>query len=204
MSRLRVLTSALARVPWAFDTLRNALEFGYRGHRAIIQRELLPVRGDILDCGCGTGIFAPMFPPERYRGVDVNRAYIDAARQKYPAYWFRVMDATQLEFREASLQAAMLSGVLHHLDDETAGRVLRALARVLEPGARLVVWEDIPTRSRLNLIGDLVHRFDEGAHIRPVAGYQALLSPVFEVQRGYLMRSGFMDYAVFVCANATP
>lgn len=195
------LITKLAAVPAIFDVLRWILEGGYRGHRRIITHELLPVDGRILDIGCGTGIYARDFPPERYTGIDLSATYTAACLKKYPNHTFLTMDAQRLTFDDATFSAAFISGVLHHLTDEDGVAVIREAVRVIRPGGLLVVWEDVPA-PWWNPVGHVIHALDMGRHIRRTEGYMALLKRAVNVEKTSRMRSGFMDYAVFVCRSA--
>jgi SAM-dependent methyltransferase len=198
---LKALAHTLARYPLIFDGLRWFLEAGYIGEKRVLRQEALSGKGSVLDVGCGTGALAAWFAPERYTGIDVSEAYIARARHKWPAYAFQVMDATALAFEDALFDAALISGVLHHLPDEQCTAVIREVARVLRADGTLVLWEDVRARSRWNLLGALVHRFDEGADIRTDAAYRALVEPAFAIVRAYPMSSGVCDYAVVVGAK---
>ena len=198
---MRGFVRGLSRVPWAFDGLRYLLEGGFRAHRKLLADvfEHRPAR--VLDCGCGTGIYAREFSRESYVGIDLCPEYIQRARTGHPGYDFRVMDAARMDFPEDAFDAAIVSGVLHHLDEDTAGQVLRELRRVLKPEGELLVWEDVPARQSWNVIGRLVHRLDVGSFIRPSEGYLELLMKDFRVERTFPLRSGFMDYGVFICTK---
>ncbi|NLF38893.1 class I SAM-dependent methyltransferase [bacterium] len=199
---LKKATGLAARNARLFDALRWVLEGGYRGELRVIRDEVRPHGGRVLDVGCGTGIFAACFPPGQYTGIDVSEGYIEAARRKHPGHTFACHDACAMPFAQGSFDVCIVSGVLHHLDDETAVRLLRELARVLKNDGSCIIWEDVPARSRWNVIGAFAHRFDEGSHIRLAEAYRRLASAAFSVARAYPMRSGFMDYEVLVCHQA--
>jgi ubiquinone/menaquinone biosynthesis C-methylase UbiE len=190
---------ALASSPRVFDALRWLLEGGYAGHHAVIARELRTATGPALDIGCGTGVFAGRFDPVDYLGIDICPAYIQAAQRKHPGHRFAVMDARRLELPDRSQSRAFISGMLHHLSDDDVAAVLKEILRVLRPSGRLVIWEDVPTRSRGNLIGRAIHSLDLGDRIRPPAGYRALIEPWFVIEAESAMHSGCMDYVVFRC-----
>lgn len=192
----RSLVRRMADVPRLFDALRWILEGGYRGHRGVIQKHLTGA-GRTLDLGCGTGIYAGFFPPDAYVGADINSAYIQAAQSRFPAHRFVVQDATVPSFNDAEFDACMISGVLHHLDDQEAGRLLQLAARAVRPSGKIVVWEDIPA-SRWNLVGNVIHSLDLGRHIRTPEGYRTLLEQHLAIAHSSAMRSGAMDYQVFV------
>lgn len=199
---LRSGVEQISRVPWAFDALRWMLEGGYRQHRQLLAQHFAQPPERVLDCGCGTGTFARCFPAESYFGIDISAAYIARARQRHPEHRFDVMDATQLDFADDSFDAVIVCGVIHHLDQSIAQRMLSEIARVLRPEGRLLLWEDVPTRTRLNLIGRLVHQLDVGPHIRPESEYAQLLKPHFALDATQGLRSGFMDYTAFVARKS--
>jgi SAM-dependent methyltransferase len=186
----------LAGVPRLFDALRWMLEGGYRGHHRLIRTHLRNA-GRTLDLGCGTGIYAGFFPSRAYVGADINPDYISAAQSKFPDHCFVLQDATRTSFLDGEFDACMISGVLHHLDDEPAMRMVKEAVRVVRPGGTIVVWEDIPA-AWWNLLGHVIHRLDLGAHIRTAAGYRSLLEPHVTIGESCSMRSGAMDYQMFV------
>jgi SAM-dependent methyltransferase len=191
---IRKSVERLSQFPVVFDWLRWILEAGFENHRRLIARNFPILPAQLLDCGCGTGIFATCFSSTIYTGIDLSSKYIDRARKCNPNYRFEVMDAMSLDFANETFDAVIVSGVLHHLPTLESRRLLGEVFRVMRPGGRLLMWEDIPTVSRLNLIGHLVHSLDVGEHIRQPESYQELLSPQFELEHIEPMRSGFMDY----------
>lgn len=194
---IQKIVDRLAQSPKIFDFLRWTLEGGFVGHKKVIRDELQNGAGPVLDLGCGTGIFAPYFDPERYTGLDISEEYVHAAQRKYPKHRFQCANAEHLDFPDASFDACFVAGVFHHLDDALSARVLREIRRVLKPSGVFVVWEDIPSRASWNLIGHFVHAHDEGKHIRRPEGYRSLFEAHFRPEKEYFMRSGFMDYSVF-------
>lgn len=190
----------LSANPRVWDALRWTVEAGFEGERLVIARELRPWHGDrrrFLDLGCGTGVFAAEFPPGRYVGVDIAPGYLRFAAHRRPGSY--VASAGEaLAFADASFDAALVLGVLHHLPDSTARAAMDELARVLRPGATALVMEDTPPPEGQNPAGHLMHALDRGEHIRSEAEYRAIFGPRFAVERAYPMRSGICDYAVFV------
>jgi SAM-dependent methyltransferase len=197
---LRGLVDALAARPRVFDALRWVLEGGYAGHLAVIEEQLRPASGAVLDIGCGTGVFATEFDPADYLGIDISLTYIRAAGRKDARHRFAVMDARRLELPDHSQQRCFISGMLHHLSDDDVDAVLRETVRVLVPSGRLVIWEDVPTRSSWNLVGRAIHALDLGDSIRSPEGYRRLIEPWFAIESEFPMQSGCMDYVVFRCA----
>jgi ubiquinone/menaquinone biosynthesis C-methylase UbiE len=197
---LRFLIETLSDHPGLFLLGRGILEGNFKTIRKIIT-EKLPARPDrrILDVACGPGAFSVLFEPTCYSGVDLNDRYIHYAKRHYRGT-FQTMDARELQFGEASFDDALVFGLLHHLNDEDARAVLTSLARVLKAGGRALIIEDIPTESRLNLIGHILHRVENGHYIRRAEQYRHLLSGYLHLQEEQIFRSGICDYYM-ACAS---
>ncbi len=198
----------LSASPRLWSVLRRLVENGFRTEKQIIDRELGPWHPQaqrwFLDFGCGTGEFAPCFPPDQYIGIDIAPAYLCFAQQSSAGH-FLAMRGTMLGLRPHSCDAALVLGVLHHLPDPVVRLAIAELWRVLRPGALLLVMEDIPPPDPWNLAGHIMHWLDRGGFIRSEADYLALFGVGFAVQRTYPIRSGICDYAVYVLQRtATP
>jgi SAM-dependent methyltransferase len=195
------LGDRLAAMPRLWNVLRRLLEANFRGEKALVYRELRAWQSAsglrLLDFGCGTGELTPLFPPEQYVGMDVSPIYINYARRTHGPR-FQVMDGQYLGYADDAFDEGLVAGVFHHLPDEAVHRMAGELARVLRPGARLLVMEDTPSRDWWNLPGRLIHRVDRGGHIRSETEYLALFGESFTLERTYPMRSGVCDYQVMV------
>jgi ubiquinone/menaquinone biosynthesis C-methylase UbiE len=107
----------------------------------------------LLDAGCGTGNYAAAVLPHvaRIEAIDASEAMLEVAGDKLSAQrddgriGFSRASVDQLPFDDASVDAVMISQVLHHLGDsrdggwQRHGRVIGELVRVLRPGGTLVV-----------------------------------------------------------------
>ncbi|OBG95561.1 hypothetical protein A9X05_07000 [Mycobacterium sp. E3298] len=197
---------ALAVQPRAFDFLRWILEAGYRREKEVLRREGIVGAASILDLGCGTGVMASSFRPEGYVGVDMNPRYIARARATKSQYRFEVADGRSLPFADGSFDAVLISGVIHHLDDDSARGLLQESRRILAPGSGVFVMsEPVPTRNRWNLVGRVIVRLDEGDFIRPPERYLAMSCEVFGAPfvRNYPISSGVSDRLVIVARTAS-
>jgi SAM-dependent methyltransferase len=190
----------LSAAPRLWNTLRWVVEAGFSGERLAIARELRPWAGDrrrFLDFGCGTGEFAGEFPGAQYVGIDPSIGYLRFAARNRPGSYL-ASSGEQLALAAGSFDAALVCGVLHHLPDEVARAAMAELARVLRPGATVLVMEDIPPPDGQNPAGQVMHALDRGGHIRGEAEYRAVFGPLLAVERSYSLRSGICDYAVYV------
>lgn len=192
---------ALSSNPHTWNVLRRVAENGFHGEKAVIARELMPWqdvgRRRFLDFGCGTGEFAREFPAAHYVGIDLSPTYLRFAGRAY-AGQFLVSDGAALALVDASFDAALVLGVLHHLPDELARAALVELHRVLRPQATALVIEDVPPPGPWNVAGHAMHWLDRGGFIRTAADYEQLFGMLFRIEKRYHMRSGICDYGVYV------
>jgi SAM-dependent methyltransferase len=180
--------------PVLFIFLRGILENDFRAIRATIRREMdLGPASRTLDLGCGPGAFSDLFAAGDYVGVDLNSRYIDHARRTRKGA-FLVSDAKHVDLPDRRFDQVLIFGLLHHLPDDEVRGVLTECRRLLVAGGRVLVIEDIPSVSRLNLIGHLIHHVENGEFIRPVEDYRRLYAGVGRVERGRVRPSGICDY----------
>ncbi|MBU2664507.1 class I SAM-dependent methyltransferase [Actinoplanes bogorensis] len=129
--------------------------------------ERLPLRGDVLEVGAGTGALWSRVDP---RGHDMRLTLADfspamcARLREVPGAAVVRGDATRLPFPEASFDLLIANHMLYHLDDPVAG--LSEFARVLRPGGRLAMGLNGDDHlAELAEIGPAVGRDDLG--LRP-------------------------------------
>ena len=102
--------------------------------------------GRVLDVATGVGNFVGMLM-ENLRGyseiigVDTNARALDAARTNFKQdnIRFQLMDATHLDFPDASFDTVGIAYSLHHLDN--LPQAFSEMRRVLKPGGHLIIAE---------------------------------------------------------------
>lgn len=105
-----------------------------------------PQRGDrVLDLGCGTGTLAAALlgaaPGASVVGVDGDPEILALARRRAPAAEFLDGLAQEIPLPDASIDIAVTTLVLHHLDHAGRMAAFAELLRVLRPGGRLVIGD---------------------------------------------------------------
>lgn len=97
----------------------------------------------LLDAGCGTGGFlrwaADSGAFSRMVGTDLSEHAIDLARRSTPALELHVAPMTHLPFPDASFDVVTVNDVLQHIPEHVVAASLGELARVMRPGATLLV-----------------------------------------------------------------
>lgn len=201
MGLLAKVVERVSDHPVLFIFFRSLLENDFQEIRARIRRELVLGRGlRSLDLACGPGAFSDLFDGDDYVGLDLNRRYIDHAR-RHRNGTFVVGDARNVELPDARFDQILIFGLLHHLSDADVRAVLRECRRLLAAGGHALVIEDIPTLSRLNLIGHLIHNVENGEYIRAPEEYRRLYAEALGVEREEILRSGICDYYAAVLRN---
>lgn len=194
MGLFHTIVERVSDHPVLFIFLRGILENDFKAIRALVRRDLRLEPGvRSLDLGCGPGAFSDLFEGQDYVGVDLNRRYIEHA-QKHRRGQFIASDARSVPLPDGRFDQILIFGLLHHLSDTDVRAVLAEARRLVVPGGRLLVIEDIPTVSRLNLIGVMIHAAENGEYIRPAEDYRRLYQEIGRVEREETLRSGICDY----------
>ena len=97
--------------------------------------------GRVADVGCGPGRVASLLADRGMDvvGVDVSRQMVAIARQAHPGITFREGRLTELPFDDRSLAGIVCWYSVIHTPPENLSEVAAELARVLAPGAQLLV-----------------------------------------------------------------
>ncbi|MEP7169782.1 MAG: class I SAM-dependent methyltransferase, partial [Bacteroidota bacterium] len=85
----------------------------------------------VLELGCGTGIFTKMVHDATNASliaIDISDDLLNQAVKKIPYVQFKVEDAMQTSFADATFDCVFGSSVIHHLDlEKSAKEIFRVL-----------------------------------------------------------------------------
>lgn len=95
----------------------------------------------VADLGCGTGVFANILHGMGFEvtGWDISSGMIARACREYPGVSFEVGDIESLPIQSSSLDAVMLSGVLHHIPQ--LDKCISEILRILKPGGVAIAFD---------------------------------------------------------------
>lgn len=156
-------------------------------------------RDRVLDIGCGPGTLLDYLGDVEYIGWEPNPSYIESAKKKYGdkgtfnVGYFGETEAAAIE----PVDIAIVSAVLHHLNDEEARNLFSLLRKAVKPGGRVVTID--PTFIKFqNPIARLLVSMDRGKNQRYPEAYSLLASGSFTDIQGDLVRQRFPPYTYWV------
>jgi ubiquinone/menaquinone biosynthesis C-methylase UbiE len=139
--------------------------------RAMLLAALQPRDGElIVDIGCGTGSQAIAIkarcPGARVVGVDPDPAVLEIARAKalragVQIEWVQALGGQADALIGRGVADAVISSlVLHQCDVPVKGEIVRAMARLAKPGARILIADYGRQRGLMRLLFRLVQAVD--------------------------------------------
>lgn len=164
----------------------------YRLSQAVIGKDkdlmnlacTVKARDKILDIGCGPARLLSRLPESvEYYGLDPSQPYIDQARntfknRKATFYCAGIDDFTPDANIVDSCDVVIASGVLHHLDDSQAEKLLRVAYAALKKRGILLTLDTCFTPKQ-NPVARFLAKMDRGQFVRYADEYRNLLETVF-------------------------
>jgi ubiquinone/menaquinone biosynthesis C-methylase UbiE len=133
---------ALSRVPGAYQLQQHVAYPTTSRFRRLLERHVQIREGDrLLDLACGIGTYRDVLGGDYY-GVDVNPAYIEAARRNHGGQ-YEVMDCCDLTFPAGMFSHVVMIAATHHLDDRQVDAAVSGALRVCQDGGALHVLDAV-------------------------------------------------------------
>jgi SAM-dependent methyltransferase len=158
---------------------------GFFNARIIILNELLKKNQSIktvIDIGCGPGHISTIFNNNiNYLGFDTNQKYIDYANKKFNSHGRFYCE----EFNDKSIKnenkvdLIMLNGLLHHLDDDYAIKLLKTASNALNKDGILVTLDGVYHKNQSKFSKYLLDN-DRGNYVRTEEKYRSLMTSSFD------------------------
>jgi len=184
-----------------YDTVQRLLL--RRGTRERYVREFVrPFPGcRILDIGCGPADILGYLPNSigEYAGFDMNPGYIDAAQRRWGSRGtFRCEKVGDAAPVSRVYDIVLANGILHHLDDAEAGRLVAIAHDALRSGGCLVTYDNVYIEHQNPLARWLIDR-DRGRAVRTREAYEGIARACFSrIESAILHDTLKVPYTIFV------
>jgi len=137
----------------------------------------------LVDVGCGPAQILARLPRVEYVGLDISDAYIQAARIKFKArgganFLSGSVEDWGLNPLTYAADIVLANGVLHHVDDDEAKKILEFAYRVLKDDGRFIFYEPCYLIWQSGISTYFMSR-DRGQNIRTEQQWKDLASSIF-------------------------
>lgn len=98
---------------------------------------------NVLDLGCGSGLWRYLFEDFDYTGADQNEQMIHYAKKRYPEHAdsFKVISWDNPEFAAGSFDMVFTSAVIQHNKHAEKDKVMEGIVRLLAKGGHYMCTE---------------------------------------------------------------
>ena len=140
MQALKAIYRRQAFFPGWLGIFVNPFYFARSGLRNAMADYAPKLTGRLLDVGCGSKPYRPLFSVDAYIGLDIDSAL---SRQRGMADYF--YDGNAFPFVDGAFDSALCNQVLEHVFNPN--EFLGEIARILKPGGKLLltvpfVWDE--------------------------------------------------------------
>ena len=163
----------------------------------------------ILDIGCGAGSMLAHLPDSigPYTGIDLNPGYIEAARKRWGnrgSFHCANVAAGALP-ADGPYDIVLATGILHHLDDAEASRLVDIAWGALRPAGWLITYDNVLLQHQHWFARWLIAH-DRGKAVRTQDAYEAIARGRFaRVESAILHDTLRVPYTILVmCCTKEP
>jgi len=110
-------------------------KYYYQDLKKFLEYNVLPGKR-VLEIGCGTGDILYYCQPEYGVGIDISRKILKIARDKYPQYKFKQMDAEEIKLDE-QFDYIIISDTLGYIED--IQQVFNEIKKLCHADTRIII-----------------------------------------------------------------
>ena len=136
----------------------------------------------VLDIGCGPAEVLAYLPKVDYCGFDISQQYIEKARNNFSSegkFFCKIFEDSDLEVLP-KFDVILAIGLLHHLDDEEAVKLIELASKALKPGGKFLTVDPC-YESGQNFIARFLINNDRGQNVRNKEEYLNLVNGRFNL-----------------------
>ena len=160
----------------------------------------------VLDCGCGPAQYRNLIKCSKYVGIDFNEKYIARAIKKYPKDNFYLSDISTFGFEKSEkFSHIFLIGLLHHLNDDNASKLIKNLAKQLDNNGKIVSIDPLYDYEKKDIYSRMANYFaskDRGNFVRTEKEYKKLINAKFlKIESSVyekLLRMPWFHYVMYI------
>jgi SAM-dependent methyltransferase len=178
------LRSILA-LPWMYRLFADIL--GIEANRQWFIDDVLCLRDGqkLVDVGCGPADILNRLPIVEYVGLDISDVYIQAARNKFKTRGgTKFFSGSVADWSRDPLtyeaDVVLAHGVLHHVDDDEAKKILEFAYRALKENGRFIFYEPCYLIWQSGISAYFMS-LDRGQNIRTEQQWKELASSIFPI-----------------------
>jgi SAM-dependent methyltransferase len=178
------LRSILA-LPWVYRLFGHVL--GSEANKQWFIDDVLCLRDGqkLVDVGCGPADILDRLPGVEYVGLDISDVYIQAAKAKFKTRGgAKFLSGSVEDWTRDPLtheaDVVLANGVLHHVDDDEAKKILEFAYRALKGNGRFIFYEPCYLIWQSGISAYFMSR-DRGQNIRTEQEWKELASSIFPV-----------------------
>ena len=188
----------IASKPGLFLFLRKTGRMNFFREKLAIRQHLkgLQAGAKVLQIACGSGYFSMCFSKQEFYGTDTSPANVAYAKKHFKGT-YKILSTLDLDFGDQSMDAVLLMGVFHNIDDPTSVHLIKEIKRVLKTSGKLLILEDVFPVSPFSFVNIIAQRYDPPAFIRTPAEYLVMFEQGIKLAYGGKIFSGAGRHYLF-------
>ena len=184
--------------PFVYKLIQKIMS-GTSFRKNIIMQNIKDKNLKILDIGCGPAEILDYIPSCEYYGYDIDQRSINYAKKKYQNnnhhFFCKQFNEKEL-IKLPKFDFIILFGILHHLDNKQAKKIINLCKRKMKKDTRLLTEDPILIENQ-NIIAKFLIKSDRGTNVRREKEYLNLFKPNFKYIKAKITNQFFIPYTWF-------